>query len=65
MQHFLEFLITSLAFGYHVAALNLPQDPTITPAPIVPKDLFKRDVATCGWIRGNSGNGSHRMTSSI
>jgi hypothetical protein len=27
----------------------------ITPAPIVHGDVFKRAIATCGYIRGNSG----------
>jgi hypothetical protein len=27
----------------------------ITPAPVLHDDVFKRAIATCGFIRGNSG----------
>ena len=39
------------ATGVQVA---IPQS-LITPAPVLHGDIFKRSVATCGFIRGNSG----------
>jgi hypothetical protein len=63
----LKFCFRLLAFASLVSAhdvRNIPVQATlaqavpaslITPAPVLHDDIFKRSIATCGFIRGNSG----------
>jgi hypothetical protein len=60
----LGFFYYVFAFGSLVTASqirNLPAQAravpasVITPAPILHGDVFKRSIATCGFVRGNSG----------
>lgn len=46
-----------------LGSLTAPSASIITPAPYVDDSLFKRIIATCGFIRGDSGTHSPLHTS--
>ncbi|RMZ74332.1 hypothetical protein GMOD_00003354 [Pyrenophora seminiperda CCB06] len=48
-----------------VGQTTLSPASVITPAPVVREDIFKRAIATCGFVRGNSGKTSLTITASL
>jgi hypothetical protein len=67
----LGFFYCVFGFVSLVTASNIRNLPTqaravsasvITPAPVLHGDVFKRSIATCGFVRGNSGTHAFNNT---
>jgi hypothetical protein len=65
------FFYYVFVFASLVTANNIRDLPTqaravpasvITPAPVLHDDVFKRSIATCGFVRGNSGTHTYPQT---